>query len=98
MMTVRIIPITTVLDNFSSGLLIAPFPPFVVVLDEKHSALLRCFNCFAAKLSRGRVQLGRQPTRRVRARRAARWPESTAPSIGAGNPVSVQSPARNRLL
>ena len=55
MMTVRTIPITTVLDNFSSGLFIAPFSPFVVALDEKHSALLGCFNCFARNLSGGPV-------------------------------------------
>src|SRR5216684_6042497 len=34
----------------------------------------------------------------ARTRSAARFPERTDPSIVAGNPVSVQSPARNRFL
>ena len=48
MMTVRMTPITTVLGKDSSGFFITEFPPQVVVLGEKHSALLGCFNCFAA--------------------------------------------------
>ena len=47
MMTVRMTPITTVLGKDSSGFFITEFPPQVVVLGEKHSALLGCFNCFA---------------------------------------------------
>ena len=48
MMTVRAIPITTVDFRDSSGFFIAGFPPLVVALVKKHSALLGCFNCFAA--------------------------------------------------
>ena len=47
MMTVRMTPISTVLGKDSSGFFITEFPPQVVVLGEKHSALLGCFNCFA---------------------------------------------------
>ena len=34
---------------------------------------------------------------KLRARAAASWPDRTAPSIVAGSPVFVQSPAKNRL-
>lgn len=51
MMTVRMTPITTVDCKDSSGFFMEGLPPFVVVLGEKHSALLGCFNCFAANFS-----------------------------------------------
>ena len=39
-----------------------------------------------------------QPCRMARTRSAARFPDRTDPSMVAGNPVSVQSPARNRFF
>ncbi len=45
-----------------------------------------------------RVSAHDQACRMARTRSAARSPDRTDPSMVAGNPVSVQSPARNRFL
>ena len=58
MMTVRMTPISTVLGKDSSGFFITEFPPHVVVLSENHSALLGCFNCFAANFLDSRPPVG----------------------------------------
>src|SRR6185437_8942789 len=48
---------------------------------------------FDADLVHRRYYTGRSAS----AKSAALWPDRTAPSIVAGRPVAVQSPARNRL-